>query len=126
MRIKLNQIRFVCPDSDRKGIHVKSTLDETYKLDGRTDETISFADDDLVVIKNVMDRPVAITLESVKLPDGRRAVVRPSRQAHFTLLDKGVSEHRSQRQLQLGGGESMTLTSSEWVPQATGGAVFPV
>lgn len=126
MRVKLNQIRFQCVDSDRKGIHVKSTFDSTFKLDGKTDETISFADEDLVVIKNVMDHPAQIKLESVTLPQGRRAIFRPSRQAHFTLVEKVISTQRCERAISLGSGESCTLTSSEWRPAGGNGRVFPV
>lgn len=125
-KIAMNQIRFVCNDSDRKGIHIKSTLDETYKLDGKNDESISFTDEDLIVIKNCMDRPCELLLESIRLPEGRRAVFRPSRQSAFQLLSKEVSEVRSEKGLTLGPGESCTLTSSAWQPARGGGAVIPV
>lgn len=125
-RVELNQVRFVCNDGDRKGIHVKSTLDNTYKLDSNTDESISFTDADLIVIKNVMDRPVEILLESIRLPQGRRAVFKPSRQATFTLSDKQVSATRAERELTLSAGESCTLHSSAWLPQGGAGRVMPV
>lgn len=126
MKTTLNQIRFVCNDSDRKGIHIKSTLDNTYKLDGRTDESISWTDGDLIVIKNCMEQPCEILLESIRLPEGRRAVFRPSRQSAFTLVDKEVSETRSEKEFKLGPGESCTLTSSAWLPQGGEGRRFPV
>lgn len=124
--VMLNRIRFVCNDSDRQGIHVKSTLDATYKLDGKTDEAIAFTDDDMIVIQNKLERRVEILLETIRLPDGRRAIFRPSRAGSFTLVDKEVSEVRAEKDLVLGPGESMTLTTDRWVPQRTGGAVFPV
>lgn len=122
----LNQIRLVCNDSDRKGLHVKSTLDNTYKLDGHTDESISFADDDLIVLKNCLERPCELLLESIRLPEGRRAIFRPSRQQSFALTDKAVSITRSERELTLGPGESCSLHSSCWLPQGGAGKVFPV
>lgn len=124
--VVLNQIRFVCNDGDKKGIHVKSNLDSTYKLDTNTDESISFTDADLVVIQNKLERPVDILLESIRLLEGRRAIFSPSRQATFSLLDKRVSQVRSERELTLGPGESCTLRSSCWAPAAGHGAVFPV
>lgn len=126
MRVKLNQIRFVCNDGDRKGIHVKSTLDSTYKLDGKTDESISWTDDDLIVIKNVMERPVEILLESIRLPEGRKAIFRPARQGAFTLLDKSQSELRAERSLTLGPQEACTLHSSEWISKLGNGRTVPV
>jgi len=122
----LNQIRFVCNDSDRKGLHIKSTLDATYRLEGKTDESISWSDNDLIVIKNVLERPCEILLESIRLMEGRRAILRPSRQGAFTLVDKQLSSVRNERELTLGPGESCTLTSSAWLPQGGAGAVFPV
>lgn len=114
----MNQIRFVCNDGDRNGIHIKSTLDCTYRLDATTDESISWDDTDLVIIQNKLERRVEILLESIRLPDGRRAIFRPSRQAHFTLVDRTLSETRSERELVLGPGESCTLESSRWQPRS--------
>lgn len=124
--IALNRIRFVCNDSDRRGIHIKSTLDETYRLDGKTDEAIAFTDDDVIVIQNKLERACEILLETIRLPDGRRAIFRPSRGPSFTLLDKEVSEVRAEKDCVLGPGESMTLHTDRWEPRAGGGAVFPV
>jgi hypothetical protein len=124
--VTLNRIRFVCNDSDRKGIHIKSTIDDTYRLDGKTDEAIAFTDDDVIVIQNKLERACEILLETIRLPDGRRAIFHPSRRAHFMLVDKEVSAVRSERELLLGPGESMTLVTDRWVPSTARGAVFPV
>jgi hypothetical protein len=124
--IVLSQIRFVCNDGDRAGIHVKSNVDNTYKLDGRTDESISFTDGDLVVIQNKLERPCEILLEAIKLTDGRRAIVQPSRQATIAMTDKSVSSTRAELDLVLGPGESCTIRSSCWSPQGGPGQVFPV
>lgn len=122
----MNKIRFVCNDGDKQGIHIKSTLDETHRLDTRTDESIAWTDDDLVVIQNKLERPVEILLESIRLPEGKRAIFRPSRQAHFTLVDKELSVTRSERSLTLGAGETCTLESSAWRPQGGAGKCMPV
>lgn len=122
----LSRIRFVCNDSDRRGIHVKSTLDNTYRLDGKTDDAIAFTDDDVIVIQNKMEHACEILLETVRLPEGRRAIFRPSRGASFSLLDKEVSELRCERELTLGPGESMTLHTDRWEAQEGRGAVFPM
>lgn len=120
----MNQIRFVCNDGDRNGIHIKSTLDSTYRLDTTTDESISWDDTDLVIIQNKLERKVEILLESTRLQDGRRAIFRPSRQPHFTLVDKSLSAIRSERALVLGPGESCTLESSLWQPKSGPGRVM--
>lgn len=122
----LNRIRLVCHEADRGSIHVKSNLDSTYKLDHRTDEDICFTDTDVVAIQNKREDPCQITLEAIRLPDGRRALLRPSRQAHLSLVDPEVSQVRSKISLRLGGGETCMLTSSEFKGQTGGGAVFPV
>jgi hypothetical protein len=124
--VVLNRIRLVCNDSDRAGIHVKSNLDSTYRLDGRTDESLSFTDADLVVIQNKLERPCELLLEAIRLPEGRRAVLKPSRQAALTLTDKEVSATRSELDLVLGPGESCTIHSSCWMPQGGAGRVMPV
>lgn len=126
MRVTINQIRMVCNDSDRKGIHVKSTLDNTYKLDGKTDESIAWADDDLIAIKNVTERPIEILLESIRLPEGRIAILRPSRQGFKKLFSKEVSSVNCECDLTLGPGETCMLHSSEWMSRTSGGARFPV
>lgn len=125
-RIEMNQIRFVCNDSDKKGIHIKSTLDGTYKLDGRTDESISFRDDDLVAIKNCLEHPCQILLESIRLPHGRFALLSPSRQATFKLLDKEQSTIHSEKELVLGPGETCMVRSSMWQSEGGEGRRFPV
>ncbi len=122
----LNRIRLVCTEADRGSIHVKSNLDSTYQLDHRTDEDICFTDSDVVAIQNKRDSPCKITLEAIRLPDGRRALLRPSRQAHIALCDPEVSSVRHRTDVLLGGGETCVLTSSEFVGRAGGGAVFPV
>lgn len=126
MHVELNQVRFVCNDGDRKGIHVKSTLDGTYKLDQHTDESISFTDDDLIAIKNCLERPCEILLESIRLPQGRRAIFKPSRQTTFTLVDKEASTTRSEHTLVLGPGETCMLRSDRWRSQGGDGRKFPV
>lgn len=122
----LNQIRFVCNDGDKRGIHIKSNLDATHCLDSRTDESISWTDQDVVVIQNKLERACEILLESIRLPEGRRAIFKPSRQASFVLVDKQVSHLRSERELILGPGESCVLTSSCWTPQGGTGRRMPV
>lgn len=121
-RVVLNQLRLICDDSDRRGLHVKSNIDRTEKLDGKTDESLSFTDGDLVILQNKLERPCTLILESIRLPEGRRAVLKPSRQRHQTLCGKEVSEVRSITELVLGAGESCVIHSSEWMPQQGGGA----
>jgi hypothetical protein len=70
----------------------------------------------------VMDRPVEILLESIRLADGRRCIFHPSRQSTFNLTSKEESEVRSERELVLGPGEACTVHSSCWVPAAGAGA----
>ena len=125
-RVVLNQLRLLCDGSDRKGLHVKSNIDRTEMLDGKTDESLSFTDGDLVILQNKLERECSVILEAIKLPEGRRAVLKPSRQRHQTLCDKNVSEVRSIVELTLGAGESCVIHSSEWTPQREGGARIPV
>ena len=122
----LNRVRLICTEADRGSLQVKSNLDSTYVLEHRTDEDICFTDDDLVAIQNKRGDHCRITLEIIRLPEGRRAVLRPSRQAHRTLLDPEVSPIRARTHLVLGGGETCMLHSSEWKGKIGGGAVFPV
>ncbi len=110
----LNRIRIVCRAGDRNAIHIKSNLDSTHKLEHRTDEDICFTDQDVVAIQNKRESRCLITLEAIRLPDGRRALLRPSRQAHLALRDPEVSKIHARAQLVLGGGESCVLTSSEF------------
>lgn len=123
---RLNQIRFVCNDGDRSGIHVKSNIDATHKLDTHTDESLSFTDADLVIIQNKLERRVEILLESIRLPEGRQAILKPARQATLKLVDKEVSLVRSSLALVLGPGESCTLHSSAWTPGTGNGRAMPV
>ncbi len=122
----LNRVRIVCSDGDRGSIHIKSNLDATYKLDHKTDEDICFTDADVVAIQNKRHDSCRITFEAIRLPDGRRALLRPSRQAHRDIVDPEVSSIRCRVEIVLGGGETCMLTSSEFKGQMTGGAVFPV
>lgn len=124
--VEMNQIRFVCNDSDKKGIHIKSTLDGTYKLDGRTDESISFRDDDLVAIKNCLEHPCEVLLETIRLPGGRFALLTPSRQPTFKLFAKEQSRVHSECALTLGPGETCMLRSSLWMSEGGEGRKFPV
>lgn len=122
----LNRVRLVCKEGERHSLHIKSNLDATYKMESRTDEDICFTDDAVVVIQNKREDPCAISVEALKLPDGRRAVFRPSRQAHIVLVDPEVSQVRNKADIRLAGGESCVLTSSEFKGRTGGGAVFPV
>lgn len=124
--VRLNQIRFVCNDGDKSGIHVKSNLDETHRLDAHTDEAISWTDNDLVIIQNKLERRVEILLEAIRLPEGRQAILKPSRQGTLKLVDKTISRVKSEANLVLGPGESCTLTSSCWTPGTGNGRAFPV
>ena len=121
----LNRIRLTCREGDRASLHVKSNLDSTYKMEHRTDEDISFTDEDVVAIQNKRESDCTVTLEAIRAPDGRR-LLRPSRQAHISLTDPEVSKVRSTYTLTLGGGETCVLTSSEFKGRTGGGAVFPV
>lgn len=122
----LNRIRLVCKDGERDCIHIKSTLAHTSKLDSTTDIDVAFTDTDLVAIKNITEQPRVVTLEAIRLPDGRQAIFSPSRSAHFKLLDPEVSSVHCARTYPLGGGETLMLRSSEWAGRAGGGAAFPV
>jgi hypothetical protein len=122
----LNRIRITCRIGDRDAIQVKSNLDSTHKLGHRTDEDICFTDADVVAIQNKRESRCLIVLTALRLPDGRRAVLRPSRQAHQTLTDPEVSRIRSSTTLVLGGGETCMLTSSEFKGGVGAGAVVAV
>jgi hypothetical protein len=114
-RVELNQLRLVCREGDRGSLHVKSTLDSTYKLDERTDESISFTDNDLVVIKNVRESKCRVGFETIRLPRAARMVLRPSRQAALTLTSREDSEIRCKAVIELGGGESITISTSNFI-----------
>lgn len=120
--ISLLQVRLICKEGDRGSLHVKSTFDATEKMEHRTDESISFTDDDLVVIKNCREAPCTIGLESIRLPDAGRIICRPSRQGSFTLTSKVASEIRCKRVVKLGGGESLVMQSSQWKPSLKRGS----
>lgn len=113
-RISLLQVRLVCKEADRGSLHVKSTFDRTEKLEHRTDESISFTDDDLVIIKNCRESKCEIKLETIRLNDASRIVCRPSRQSSFVLTSRVASEIRCSRKIALGGGESLVMSSSQW------------
>lgn len=120
--VSLIQVRLVCKEADRGSLHVKSTFDKTERLEHRTDEAISFTDDDLVIIKNCREAPCKIELETVRLPDAGRIVCRPTRSSAFTLASPVASEIRSKHSLSLGGGESLVMQSSRWKPSARRGS----
>jgi hypothetical protein len=122
----LNRIRLTCDEGDRGSIHVKSNIDSTYQMEHRTDEDICFTDQDVVVIQNKRQDPCTLHFEAIRLPDGRRALFRPSRSAHVSLVDPEVSSIRKSIAIRLGGGESCVLTSSEFKGQMGGGARFQV
>lgn len=114
--VALIQVRLVCKEADRGSLHVKSTFDATEKMEHRTDESISFTDDDLVIIKNCRESACVIGLETIRLSDGSRIVCRPSRQGSFVLTSRVASEVRCARKIALGGGESLVMSSSQWKP----------
>ncbi len=116
-RITLNQIRLVCNEADRHSLHVKSSFDRTEKMEHRTDESISFPDDHIVVIKNCRESKCVIRLETIRLPSGKRFIVRPSRQHTRTLWSKADSEVNAKTAIALGGGESIAITSSAFTSQ---------
>lgn len=124
--VELSQVRIVCNDTDKKGIHVKSTLDNTYKLDSHTDESISWTDADLIAIKNCLERPCEILFEAIRLPQGRRAIFKPARQSTYVMLSQEVSSTRCDYALTLGPGETCMLRTDRWTPQGGIGARFPV
>ena len=114
-RVELLQMRLLCKEGDRGSLHVKSTFDKTERMEHRTDESISFTDDDLVVIKNCRESPCEITLEAIRMPDAGRILCSPSRQSAFMLTSKVASEIRYTRTLKVGGGESVVCRSAQWV-----------
>lgn len=122
----LNRVRLTCKEGDRGSIHVKSNVDSTYKMEHRTDDDICYTDEDIVIIQNKRESTCEITISVIRAPDGRRAVLRPSRQSHITLTDPEVSNIRYTKTLSLGGGESCVLTSSEFKGKVSGGAVVAV
>lgn len=113
-RVELIQMRLVCKDADRGSLHVKSSFDKTEKMEHRTDESISFTDDDLVIIKNCRESPCEITLEVIRLPLASRLICSPSRQSAFTLVHRDVSEIRYRKTIRLGGGESLPCRTTQW------------
>ena len=119
--VELNQIRLVCNDADRGSLHVKSTFDNTQKMEHRTDESISFPDDHIVIIKNMRESKCIIRLESIRLGEGKYFIIRPSRQPVKKLFTKRESEIRSSIAIALGGGESIVIQSSAWRSPQHGG-----
>lgn len=117
-RIEMIQVRLKCDDGDRGSLEVKSTFDRTERMEHRTDETVSFTDRDLVIIKNRRESPCEILLETVRLRPGTRLVCRPSRASAFTLTHRQASEIAYSRKIRLGGGESLVMQSSSWHPSA--------
>lgn len=124
--VVLSKIRFRVDSGNRNAIHVKSTLDNSYKLDYKIDEDISFTDDDLIAIKNNAEDPCTLTFDAVDLKDGRRALLSPSRQQHLALVDPSISTLRSSVSLNLGGGETCMIRTSLWIGKVGGGPIFPV
>jgi hypothetical protein len=122
----MNRVRLICKEGERHSLLIKSNLDATYRMESKTDEDIYFMDESVVVIQNKREEPCAISIEALRLPDGRRAVLRPSRQAHRWIVDPEVSQVHNRIDLVLGGTESCVLTSSEFKGRTGGGAVFPV
>lgn len=125
-KVALSRIRLTCSVDDRKSLQVKSTCGPTQKLDTKTDEDIAFTDRDLVIIKNCGEECCALRFKALELPEGRRAIFRPSRQGAQTLYDSRVSEIRSECSLKLGGGEALVIVTSEWVAGRGQGAGAPV
>lgn len=124
--VPLARVRIRCSSGQRGGIQIKSTLDNTHKLDHVVDEDISFTDDDLIAIKNNSGTVCKIIVTAINLRDGRRAIFLPSRQAHFQILDPTVSGVRSTHTFALGDGETCMLRTNLWRAQLGNGAVFPV
>lgn len=114
VRFALSRVRMTCATADRGALIVKSTCGPTEKLESKTDEDIAFSDNDLVIIKNVREDALHLKFRALELPDGRRAIFRPSRQGSQTIYDSRISEVRCEYTVTLGGGESLVLVTSEW------------
>lgn len=114
-RFALARVRLTCRQGDRGSLEVRSTCGATQKLEATTDEDLAFSDNDLIVIKNVRHDPCELKFRALELPDGRRAIFRPSRQGSQTIYDARVSELRAECTVKLGGGESLTIVTSEWI-----------
>ena len=120
--VELNQIRFVCNDADRGSLKVLSSFDKSEVMEHRTDESISFPDDHIVVVKNRRESTCVIRLETIRLSSGKRFILAPSRQCTKQLLSKHDSEVNTSIAIALGGGESVTIRSSAWRPHKGLGA----
>lgn len=124
--VALSKIRLICSSAQRNGIQIKSTLDNTYKLDHTVDEDIAFTDEDLIAIRNNSGAVCDLTLKAIQLKDGRRAILSPARRGHVTLIDPEISPIRSECTLTLGVDETCMLRTSLWQGRAGAGAAFPV
>lgn len=124
--VALSKIRILCHSGNRAGLHIKSTLDNTYKLDYKVDEDISFTDEDLIAIRNNSGTPCEITVRAIQLKDGRRALLSPSRQCTFWLMDPEMTAIHVERTITLGVDETCMLRTNWWEGRSGPGAVFPV
>lgn len=113
-RIELNQIRLVCNASDRGAIKVLSSFDKSEVMEHKTDESISFPDDHIVVIKNRRESACVVRLETIRLGSGKRFILQTSRQATRTLKSKHDSEIGTTVAIALGGGEALTIRTNLW------------
>lgn len=104
----MNGVRFTCTEGDKGSISIRSTLDKSYRLDHRTDEEISFSDEDIVVIKNHREDPCQVKFQGSRLKEGKRAILRSSR--------RGTQTVRQGEELSyiMAGGEVITMMSDEW------------
>lgn len=83
----MNAIRIRSQNADEKAVVVKSTIDETFKLASRFDESIQFLRDDLVVIKNRSDKRFKIHISVIRSQDGGVVVNSTRRQTHVLSDD---------------------------------------
>jgi hypothetical protein len=126
-RITLNQIRLVCNEADRGSLKILSTFDKSETMEHKTDESIAFPDDHIVVIKNRRECACVVRLESIRLESGKRFVLATSRQMTRTLKSKLDSEVDTSCAIALGGGEALTIRTSAWrAPTGMGANVGPV
>lgn len=113
---ELLAVRLKCVEADKGSLSVMSTIDQTYRLDTRSDELVRFTSEDVVVIKNRREDPCKVEFVGDTVPS--RVVLRPSRQAQsaYTLRAGETLEFI------MGGGETITLTADSWIPQTGRGA----
>lgn len=123
-KIALNRVRLRCLEADRGTLTVSSTIDQTHRMEHRTDEDINFSDFDLVAIKNRRGTVCSVLFEAIALPEGRRAVFRPSMQERsaYTILDPALSNIKSKIRIDMKPFETIMLSSSEFRARTGAGA----